>query len=89
MELKEERETEQSARGVNKKSKPNDTWPCGPPVTLRWLHGVMEKARLACRGNGTVPYPLCTAARHPVLLRTRMVNMQKKKKKHAMPKQTL
>lgn len=49
-----------------------------------------EETRQACRKKqDCTAYPLCTAARHPVLLRIRMVNMQKKKKKHAMPKQTL
>lgn len=34
-------------------------------------------------------YPLWTAARHSVLVRTRIVNSKKKKKKQAIPKQTL
>lgn len=52
--------------------------------------GGKSKRREACRENSTILlYPLCTAARHPVLLRIRIVNTEKKKKKHAMPKQTL
>ena len=34
-------------------------------------------------------YPLWTAARHPVLVRTLKVKTAKKKKKQAAPKQTL